>query len=140
MNAMQFVLAIHVMFLLLWSASLVYFPHLVVREAIKDDPKARGRAIAMQRSLYALIMTPCALLAVAAGVALIFLRGFAGGWLQVKLVLVLLMVFFHIYCGALIDAYRREHVRRQLWFYRWLPVLPAALAAAVVTLVSAKPF
>lgn len=140
MNTMQLMLAIHVVFLVMWSASLVYFPHLFVREAIKDDPRARGRAIAMQRSLYALIMTPSALLAVAAGVVLIFLRGFAGGWLHVKLVLVLLMVFFHVYCGALMDAYRREHVRRQLWLYRWLPLLPAALVAAVVTLVSAKPF
>lgn len=140
MNLMQFILAFHIAFLLLWSASLVYFPHLLVREAVKDDMTAQARAIAMQRSLYALVMTPAALLAVVAGIALIFLRGFAGGWLHVKLLLVLLMVFFHVYCGALMDAFKREHVLRRLWVYRALPLLPALLITAVVTLVVAKPF
>lgn len=140
MNLTQFVLSLHIVFLLMWSASLVYFPHLLVREAIKDDIDAQRRAMVMQRNLYALIMTPSALLAVAAGIGLTFMRGFSGGWLHVKLVLVLLMVFFHVYCGSLMDAFQREHVRRQLWFYRILPVLPAMLVAGVVTLVTAKPF
>lgn len=140
MNLMQLVLAVHIVFLLMWTASLVYFPHLLVREATRDDRHGRASAIAMQRSLYSLIMTPCALLAVAAGMALIFLRGFSGGWLHVKLLLVLLMVFFHVYCGALMDAFRRQHVQRRLRVYRLLPLLPALLATGVVTLVAAKPF
>lgn len=137
---MQLILAIHIVFLLMWSASLVYFPHLLVREASREDKQSRANAIAMQRSLYSLIMTPSALLAVAAGMALIFLRGFSGGWLHVKLLLVLLMVLFHVYCGALMDAFRRDHVQRHLLVYRLLPLLPAVLVAGVVTLVTAKPF
>lgn len=140
MNLMLFLLAVHIVFLLIWAASLVYFPHLLVREALRDERQARARAIAMQRSLYALIMTPSALLAVAAGTLLIFVRGFSGGWLHVKLLLVLLMVLFHVYCGALMDAFKREHVQRRLWVYRMLPLLPALLVAGVVTLVTAKPF
>lgn len=140
MNLMQLVLSVHIASLLMWSASLVLFPRLLVREASRDDPAARAGAIAMQRSLYALIMTPSALLAVAAGTALVFLRGFDGGWFHIKLLLVLLMVFFHIGCGALMDAFKRRHVQRRMVLYRWLPLLPAALAAAVMTLVVAKPF
>jgi len=140
MNLMQLILSVHIVFLLMWSASLVYFPHLLVREATRDDRQSRAHAIAMQRSLYSLIMTPSALLAVAAGTALVFLRGFSGGWLHVKLLLVLVMVLFHVYCGALMDAFRREHIQRRLWVYRSLPLLPALLVTGVVTLVTAKPF
>ena len=42
----------------------------------------------MQRWLYAFLMTPSALLTVGFGIWLIFERGFEGGWLQVKLALV----------------------------------------------------
>lgn len=134
------ILTLHIIFLLLWSATLIYFPQLLIREATADDYDAQRRAVQMQRTLYAWIMTPSALLTVVAGVWLIFERGFTGGWLHVKLSLVLLMVLFHVYCGTLMDEFRRAHVQRNLWFYRLLPLLPALLIAAVVTLVTGKPF
>ncbi len=137
---MPLMLTLHIVFLLLWSAALLYFPQLLVRQAIADDNDAQRRAIKMQRTLYAWVMTPSALLTVVAGMWLIFERGFAGGWLHVKLALVLLMVFFHVYCGTLMDQFRREHVQRNLWFYRLLPLLPALLIVGVVTLVTGKPF
>ncbi|GAB3540606.1 protoporphyrinogen oxidase HemJ [Noviherbaspirillum agri] len=136
---MSLMLSLHIVFLLVWSAALLYFPQLFVRQA-SDDDDAQHRAYHMQRTLYAYVMTPSALLAVAAGSWLIFERGFSGGWLHVKLTLVLLMVFFHAFCGALMDDFRHERVRRRLWFYRVLPVVPGALITGVITLVVAKPF
>jgi len=137
---MSFMLAVHIVFLLLWAGALVYFPQLLVRQAVHDDVEARLHATHMQRMLYAYIMTPSALLAVAAGTWLVFERGFTGGWLHVKLGLVMLMVFFHVYCGALMAVFRRERVQQRLLFYRMLPLVPSLLIAAVVTLVVAKPF
>ena len=137
---MSIMLSLHIAFLLLWSAALVYFPRLLVRHANDDDPGNRERAMLMQRTLYAYLMTPSALLAVAAGTWLIFERGFSGGWLQVKLTLVLLMVWLHTYCGYLMGEYRhgREH-RRLVWF-RLLPLVLLLLITAVVLLVTWKPF
>lgn len=137
---MSLMLSLHIMFLLVWSAGLLYFPHLFVRQAEGDDAEARHRAMVMQRTLYAYIMTPAALLAVLAGSWLVFERGFAGGWLHVKLSLVLMMVFFHVFCGNLMAEFKRQHVRRRIGFYRMLPLAPAVLITAVVTLVVAKPF
>ena len=139
---MSLMLSIHIVFLLIWSAGLVYFPGLFVRQAIQRQEEAdvRFRTIKMQRTLYAIIMTPSALLAVAAGTWMIFERGFSGGWLQVKLALVLAMVLFHVFCGALMAEFKHEQVQRRLWFYRALPFVPIAMISAIVVLVTAKPF
>ncbi len=137
---MSLMLSTHIAFLLIWSAALLYFPQLFVRQAAHEDTDARQSAILMQRTLYAHVMTPSALLAVLAGIWLIFERGFTGGWLHVKLALVLLMVFYHVYCGTLMAEFKREHVRRRLFFYRILPVVPMLLITGIITLVTAKPF
>jgi putative membrane protein len=137
---MSLMLSIHIVFLLLWSATLLYFPRLLVLEADVDEVEARHRAVLMQHALYAYVMTPSALLAVAAGGWLIFEKGFVGGWLPVKLGLVLLMVFFHAYCGILMLEFRLQEVRRHIVFYQLLPLMPAVLITVVVTLVVAKPF
>jgi putative membrane protein len=137
---MSVMLTLHIVFLLVWSGALLYFPQLFVKQAQADDNEAQGRSIKMQRTLYAWVMTPAALLTVIAGSWLIFERGFAGGWLHVKLTLVLLMVVFHVLCGALMDEFKREMVQRHILFYRLLPLVPATLIAAVVALVTGKPF
>lgn len=137
---MSLVLTLHIVFLLVWSATLMYFPQLLLRVAAGDDRDAQARAIHMQRSLYAYVMTPSALLAVVAGIWLIFELGFSGGWLPVKLSLVLLMVFFHIWCGVMMDAFKQEPVRHRRMLNRLLPLLPALLIVGVVTLAVGKPF
>ena len=132
--------SIHVVFLLLWAGTLIYFPTMVVEEACAADAGEARRMMLMQRWIYAQVMTPAALLAVATGTALVFDRGFTGGWFPVKLVLVMLMAFFHMYCGTLLVAESRHGAGGPLRYYRALPIVPLALAAAVVLLVTGKPF
>lgn len=136
---MSLMLSLHIVFLLLWSGALLYFPALLAQQAGATDPEARRHAMRVQHLLYAWIMTPCGLLTIAAGTWLVFSRGFSGGWLHVKLLLVLLMVFFHAWCGTLMARFRSQRPTHA-WFYRLLPVVPALLITAVVTLVTAKPF
>lgn len=136
---MSLMLCLHIVFLLLWSGALLYFPALLAHQADGPDPEARRHAMRVQHLLYAWIMTPSGLLAIAAGTWLVFSRGFTGGWLHVKLALVLLMVFFDAWCGTLMVKFRSERPAHA-WFYRALPAVPAVLIAAVVTLVTAKPF
>lgn len=137
---MPWMIAVHIVFLLIWSAALIYMPRLFIREALSDSQEEQQRGYVMQRALYARVMTPSALLTVLAGGWLLFQQGFAGGWLPVKLVLVMLMVFFHIYCGVLMAGLRHHRVRHRPWFYHALPMVPVLLITGVVTLVVAKPF
>jgi protoporphyrinogen IX oxidase len=133
-------LSLHVAFLLIWSAGLVYMPVLFLQHAAAADPDSRRRMMLMQRWLYASIMTPAALLAVAAGTWLLFERGFSGGWLHVKLALVLLMTWFHIYCGHVMANFKRIGSRHGRAYFLVMPAVPAALVVAIVWLVTGKPF
>lgn len=137
---MSLMLTLHIVFLLIWSAALLYFPHLLAQQACAEDAGEIKNAIQMQRMLYALLMTPSALLTVAAGSWLIFERGFVGGWLHVKLALVLLMVVLHVWCGAQMAPSMAKRVCERLWLYRLLPAAALILITGVVTLVVAKPF
>jgi len=137
---MLFVLSLHIVFLILWSACLLYFPQLVVRQATMESSDSEREAMRMQRTLYAVVMTPSALLTVLAGMWLVFDRGFVGGWFPAKLGLVTLMVFFHAWCGTLMDDFRHHRIRHRLWVYRLLPLVPALLVGIIVLLVTGKPF
>jgi len=137
---MLLILTLHIVFLIIWSASLLYLPQLFVSHALSEDAERRRYAILMQRRLYAHVMTPSALLTILAGTWLLFERGFQGGWLPVKLALVQLMVFFHVYCGKLMKEIIHHHPHHQAAYYWVLPLIPALLISGVVILVVGKPF
>lgn len=137
---MSIMLSLHIVFLLIWSAALLYFPQLLVRHANDDDATIKERTMSMQRTLYAYVMTPSALLTVVAGTWLVFEQGFSGGWLHVKLTLVMFMVWLHAYCGHLMAEYRQGNEKRRLVYFRMLPFFLVIIITAIVTLVTWKPF
>jgi putative membrane protein len=137
---MTLALSLHIAFLAVWSASLLAMPLLFARQAADPEPEGRHRLELVQRWLYASLMTPSALLTVLFGTWLIFERGFEGGWLPVKLALVLAMGLFHVYCGMLLgDRTEPGAKHRALYYYALLPA-PALLIVVVIALVTAKPF
>lgn len=134
-------LSLHIVFLSLWAATLLYLPILFARHALEQNSGARRRLMLSERWLYAAIMTPSAVLTVLFGIWLIFERGFDGGWLPVKLMLVLAMALFHVYCGhVMVTMRRRTGLLARPAYYRALTVPSGLLVLAVVTLVTAKPF
>ena len=138
---MSLMLTLHMAFLLVWSGTLLYFPRLLVQQASFPDAESRQQALKMQHGLYAFVMTPSGLLTIVFGSWMLFERGFAGGWLPVKLALVLMMVFFHLYCGNLMERLKQEpDAAHAPWFYRLLLVPPVLLIPAVIILVVQKPF
>jgi putative membrane protein len=137
---MSLMLTLHIAFLLIWSGTLLYFPQLLNQQADASDEESRKSALRMQHGLYAFVMTPSGLLTIFFGSWMLFERGFSGGWLPVKLALVLLMVFFHVYCGNLMEELKEEGAVHSRWFYRLLLLPPIVLIPAVIALVTAKPF
>lgn len=124
----------------MWSAALLYIPFVFLRQVTAREPQAIAEAERAQRWIYAGIMTPSAIAAVGFGIWLIFERSFAGGWLPVKLALVVLMGLYHVYCGHVMMALKRGKAIRRALYYRVLPLAPALLIVAIVTLVTGKPF
>jgi protoporphyrinogen IX oxidase len=140
---MLVVKALHIIFVVTWFAGLFYLPRLFVYHALAapDDRVGIERFKVMERKLYHGIMTPAASLTVAFGVWLWLGYGFTGNWLRVKLVLVLALIAFHVYLGALLRDFAQDRNRHGHVFYRWLNEIPALpLLIAVVFLVVLKPF
>jgi protoporphyrinogen IX oxidase len=130
--------ALHIIFVTSWFAGLFYLPRLFVNHAMVEGAAAERLAL-MERKLYR-FMTPLAVLALAFGIWLWLGYGFTGGWMHAKLVLVLVLIAYHLYCGKLMrDFTLGRNVHSHVW-YRWFNEIPVLMLIAVVILVVVKPF
>ncbi|OGA06232.1 MAG: TIGR00701 family protein [Betaproteobacteria bacterium RIFCSPLOWO2_02_FULL_64_12] len=137
---MLWIKALHIIFLVAWFAGLFYLPRLFVYHAMTEEAAGRERFKVMERKLYLGIMAPGAVLTLVFGVWLWLGYGFDGGWLYAKLVVVLLLLFYHLWCGKLIRDFRHDRNTRSHLWYRWFNEVPTVLLFAGVLLVVLKPF
>ena len=130
----------HLVFVFAWVAAGFYLPRLLVNLAeAGDEPSVRARLVLMGRRLYRFGHVMFGL-AVAAGLALWFGFGIAGGWLHAKLLLVALLLAHFLVAGRWlkgVDAGRALPSAKALRLFNELPVL---LLVGIVYLVLAKPF
>jgi len=137
---MLWVKTLHIVFMVTWFAGLFYLPRLFVYHAMSEDRLSLERFKLMERKLFWGIMTPGAVLTMVFGIWLWQGWGFAGGWLHAKLLLVVLLVGYHVWCGKLMMDFRFErNARSHVWF-RWFNEIPVLLLIGTVTLVVLKPF
>jgi putative membrane protein len=132
--------AFHIVFVVSWFAGLFYLPRLFVYHASADDTASRERFKVMERKLYRGIMTPTMILAVGSGLWLWLGYGFSGGWIHLKVALVVLLVAYHFWMGRLRLDFARDANRRTHVFYRWVNEMPLVLLVAIVILAVVKPF
>jgi putative membrane protein len=94
----------------------------------------------MERRLFA-IMTLGAVLAAVFGVSMIIAApGYMKlGWLHIKLLLVVLLIAYHIWCQRLMAALREGRNTHSHRWYRWFNEAPALLLIAIVLLAVVKP-
>ncbi|MET0656675.1 MAG: CopD family protein [Steroidobacteraceae bacterium] len=138
---MLWIKALHVVFVVTWFAGLFYLPRLFIYHVAASDPVGRDRFVVMERRLFA-IMTIGAALAATFGLVMVALEpGYlTQAWLQVKLVLVLGLVAFHVVCWQLMQQLRNGTLRRSSRWLRWFNEIPAVFLLAVVMLAIVKPF
>lgn len=136
--------ALHLVFVASWFAALFYLPRFFVNlAAVAPDSHAeRERLLLMARRLYRfgnLLMVVALLLGLWLWLGFDAWRGFGHGWLDLKLLLVLLVLGYQHACGALLRGFEQLRNRRS---ERWLRVFNEAavlLFAAIVVLVVVKP-
>lgn len=135
---MLWIKAFHIIFVVSWFAGLFYLPRIYVNLAMAKEAEIE-RLLLMAGKLYR-FMTPLGILALAFGTWLWLGFGFGGGWLHAKLLLVLLLAIYHLYCGRILKTFMKgENSRSHAW-YRWFNELPVILLAAIVILAVVKPF
>ena len=132
--------SLHIMFMVTWFAGLFYLPRLFVYHAMSEDRQSLERFKVMERKLYFGIMTPGGVLTIASGLWLWLGWGFSGGWLMAKLLLVVVLIAYHLWCGKLVADFRRERNRHGHVWYRWFNEFPVLILVAAVFLVVLKPF
>lgn len=137
--SMLWLKAFHIIFVVAWFAGLFYLPRIFVNQAMATEPAEQARLQLMARKLYR-FMTPLAILALALGLWLWLGYGFGGGWLHAKLLLVLVLIGYHLYCGHLVKVFERNANQRGHVFYRFFNELPVILLTVITILVVVKPF
>jgi putative membrane protein len=136
---MLWIKSVHIIFVTSWFAGLFYLPRLFVNHAMETHTEALQRLTLMEYKLYR-FMTPLAVLALVSGTWLWLGYGITGGWLHLKLALVLVLIAYHLYCGKLLNDFKHGRNQHSHVWYRWFNELPVLVLAIVVTLVIVKPF
>ena len=140
---MLWVKAFHIVFVASWFAGLFYLPRIFVNLASvpADSHAERERLLMMARRLYrftSFLMLPA--IALGLWLWLANMQAYAGGWLHVKLALVVVAIGYHHACRSLLRKFERfANVRSE----RWLRVFNEGailLFTAIVLLVVVKPF
>jgi len=133
--------ALHIIFVTSWFAGLFYLPRIYVNLAMvpADSGAERERLLLMARKLYR-FMTPLGVLALVFGLWLWLGYGVGGGWMHAKLLLVLALVAYHLYCGRLLRGFQAGSVTRSHVWFRWFNEAPVLVLFVVVFLVVLKPF
>ncbi len=136
--------AFHVISVITWFAALFYLPRLFVYHALSKDKISIERFKIMQRKLYFGIMMPSFVIASILGLWMLqdyAWQAFSGQyWLLIKLVLVVVLIIYHFYCGYLVGVFRADKNTHSHLFYRWFNEFPVLILVAVVILAVVKPF
>ena len=135
--------ALHIIFMVTWFAGLFYLPRLFVYHAMAEDETSIERFKIMERKLFYGIMTPGAILTLVFGILTIYSFGmdiYSGSlWLHIKLFLILLLIFYHIWCGKLLIEFKYDRNERSHIWFRWFNEAPVLLLIAIVILAVVRP-
>lgn len=136
--------ALHLIFMVTWFAGLFYLPRLFVYHAMSTDQISIDRFKVMERKLFFGIMNPGAILTLIFGLWTLLANGwtsYAGTlWLHVKLVCVLLLILYHLYCGKLLSDFNHDRNRRSHVWYRWFNEIPVVFLFIIIILAVLRPF
>ncbi len=135
---------VHVLAVISWMVALLYLPRLYVYHcAVLPGSAEAERFNLMERRLLRAIATPAMLVTWGSGLLLLFQgQWFSTGelWIHLKLLLVLLLTFFHIMLAVWRRRFAVDDNRHSALFYRFANEIPTLLRIAIVILVIVKPF
>jgi putative membrane protein len=130
----------HVIAVVTWFAGLFYLPRLYVYHADARDSISIERFVVMERRLFAL-MTIGAVASVGLGASMVVAAPvyLTMGWLRIKLLLVLLLIVYHLFCYKLMRDFAENRNMHSAKWYRGFNEIPSLLLIAIVLLAVVKP-
>lgn len=139
---MLWILAFHIIAMVAWFAGLFYLPRLFVYHADSSDTISDERFKVMERKLYRYIMTPAGILTTLLGLWLLgeAFRGYLSQhWMQLKLILVVLLWVYHLYCGRIVQHFKQNRNPHSSKFFRFFNEIPTILLIGIIIAVIVKP-
>ncbi|KAB0545934.1 hypothetical protein F7R01_23550 [Pseudomonas argentinensis] len=131
---------LHFTALIAWCGTLLYLPALIAASCRSPLRAERPGHPQLNRTIFNLIATPAALVAIGSGTALFLRDGTFGIWLVAKLTAVAVMVICHALCGLLILQCERQPRPALTIVCAALGGTTLGMIAATLWLVLAKPY
>ena len=121
---------LHILFMVSWFAGIFYLPRLFVYHVESENQDTKDQLSIMQTNLIRFI-TPLGLLALLFGLMMGFLSSdwagfFSQNWIVAKLFIVLLLIFYQIFCWKILKDIRSDSHQWtgfKLRIFNELPVL-----------------
>tara|TARA_B100002051_G_scaffold37778_1_gene31500 strand:+ start:64 stop:495 length:432 start_codon:yes stop_codon:yes gene_type:complete len=142
MNFYLFFKALHLIAIISWMVGLLYLPRIFVYHAEAKNEEVKNTFKVMERRLFVYIMNPAMILSWLFGLILIHsigIRSFSEFWLVAKIVLVLLLTFYHFFLFNCLNKFSLDRNERSSKFFRVINEVPTVLLIVIIFLVVFKP-
>lgn len=138
----EIIKSLHIIALVCWFAGLFYLPRLFVYHVNAEGQEAKAMLVTMEHKLYTYITTPAMLATWVFGLWLLAMEpGWAqGGWLHVKIALVLGLTGYHGTLKRHMKRLKRDENKKDARFFRLYNEVPTVVLILVILLVELKPF
>ena len=96
----------------------------------------------MEKKLFFYIMTPAMILSWLFGLLLIHEIGFeqlGQKWMILKLIFVIILTFYHLYLGRILEQFRLDLNKHSHKYYRFINEIPTLLLILIIFVVIFKP-
>lgn len=137
---MLWVKTFHILAMTSWMAGIFYLPRIFVHFVEGQEAGEDVRRLAIMASKLYGFMTIMAIFTLGLGLWLWLGYGFTGGWLHAKLLFVLLLIGFHLWCRAYLQRLKANQLTRSGTYFRLFNELPLLIFVPILILVVLKPF
>ena len=143
MNIYLLLKSLHLISVISWMAGLLYLPRIFVYHSQNIDHEYTSEIFkTMEKKLFNFIMMPAMILTWLFGSLLVVSLGFSVFlelWMQLKVILVLLLTFYHFYLGKCVKLFSINQNVNSSKFYRIINELPTILLILIIFIVIFKP-
>ena len=138
----EWVKAFHIIAVIAWMAGMLYLPRLFVYHCDAELGSRQSETFKMmERRLLKAIMNPSIIATWVLGIWLLWSGGwFAAGWMDTKIVLVLVLSGLHGFLVRWVRDFAYDRNRHSGKFYRIINEVPTILMIGIVILAVVKPF
>ena len=143
MNSYLLFKSLHLIAVISWMAGLLYLPRIFVYHTENQNKNETTDIFkTMERKLFYYIMFPAMALSWLFGLILISIIGFSSLsflWMQIKILLVTILTFYHFYLGICLNDLKNNIFKRSSKFFRIINEIPTILLIITVFIVIFKP-